>query len=215
MISNNSTLDKVTNSKILGVNFDENLTWENHITKVMKTCYSTLASLRKMKRLTDFKLRKQLREQLILSKFLYCDTVFDSIPAYQIKRLQKVMNCAAGFTLARYATVIDVIKLNWLPVKEKLQFNTAKLVHKAWCKEGFPERYLKLGLTSNIRTLRSNTETRMTQFGHKNSFTYRGPTIFNVLPENIKKPDSERKFISAAKQHFFDQAYAYALQTAN
>ena len=97
----------------------------------MKTCYSTLASLRKMKRLTDFKLRKQLREQLILSKFLYCDTVFDSIPAYQIKRLQKVMNCAAGFTLARYATVIDVIKLNWLPVKEKLQFNTAKLVHKA------------------------------------------------------------------------------------
>ena len=55
----------------------------------------------------------------------------------------------------------------------------------------------------------------MTQFGHKNSFTYRGPTIFNVLPENIKKPDSERKFISAAKQHFFDQAYAYALQTAN
>ena len=63
--------------------------------------------------------------------------------------------------------------------------------------------------------MRSNTETRMTQFGHKNSFTYRGPTIFNVLPENIKKPDSERKFISAAKQHFFDQAYAYALQTAN
>ena len=27
-------------------------------------------------------------------------------------------------------------------------------------------------------------ETRITPFGHKNSFTYRGPTIFNVLPEN-------------------------------
>ena len=168
-----------------------------------------------MKRLTDFKLRKQLREQLVLSKFSYCDTVFDSIPAYQIKRSQKVRNCTAGFTLGRYATVIDVIKLNWLPFKEKLQFNTAKLVHKAWCKEGSPERYLKLGFTSNIRTLRSKTETRITQFGHKNSFTYRGPTIFNVLPENIKKPDSERKFISAAKQHFFYQVYAYALQTAN
>ena len=161
MISNNSTLDRVTNSKILGVNFNENLTWENHITKVTKTCYATLASLRKMKRLTDFKLRKQLREQLVLSKFSYCDTVFDSIPAYQIKRSQKVMNCTAGFTLGRYATVIDVIKLNWLPFKEKLQFNTAKLVHKAWCKEGSPERYLKLGFTSNIRTLRSKTETRI------------------------------------------------------
>ena len=96
------------------------------------------------------------------------------------------MNCAAGFTLGRYATVIEVIKLNWLPIKEKIQFNTTKLVDKALYKEGFPD-YLKLELTSNIRTLRSNTETRITPFGHKNSFTYRRPKKFNVLPENIKK----------------------------
>ena len=102
--------------------------------------------------------------------------------------MQKVINCAAGFTLGGYATVIDVIKLNWLPVKEKIKYNTAKLVHKALYKEGFPD-YLKLELTSNIRTLRSNTETRITPFGHKYSFTYRGPTIFNVLPEYIKKLD--------------------------
>ena len=99
-------------------------------------------------------------------------------------------------------------------VKEKIQFNTAKFVHKALYKEGFPD-YLELELTSNIRTMRSDTETRITPFGHENSFTHRGPTIFNVLPENIKKLDSEKKFTSAAKQYFIDQAYAYALQTAN
>ena len=208
-VNNNSTLDRVTNSRILGVNFAENLNWENHVTKVIKTCYSTLASLRKMKRLTDFKLRKQLSEQLVLSKLSYCDTVFDSLPAYQIKRLQKVMNCAADFTLGRYTTIIGVIKLNWLPVKEKIQFNTAKLVHKALYKEGFAD-YLKLGSTSNIRTLRSNTEARITPIGHKNSFTYRGPTLFNVLPENIKNLILKKKFVSAPKQHFFDQANAYA-----
>ena len=98
-------MDRDTDSKILGVNFDENLNWENHVTN--------------MKRLTDCKLRKQLSEQLVLSKLSYCDTVFDSLPAYQMERLQKVMNCAAGFTLGRYATVIDVIKLNYLPVKKK------------------------------------------------------------------------------------------------
>ena len=58
-------------------------------------------------------------------------------------------------------------------------------------------------------------ETCINPFGHKNSFTNRAPTIFNVLPENIKKLDSEKKFISAAKQYFFDQAYPYALQTAD
>ena len=139
MINNSSTLDRVTNSRILGVNFDKNLNWENHVTKVIKTCYSTLASLRKMKRFTDFKLRKQLSEQLVLSKLSYCDTVFESLPAYQIKHLQKVMNCAAGLTLGQHATVNDVVKLNWLPVKEKIQFNTAKSVHKALYKKGFPD----------------------------------------------------------------------------
>ena len=165
-------MDRVRNSRILEVNFDENLNWENHVTKVIKIYYPPLASLRKMKRLTDFKLRKQLSEQLVLSKLSYCDTVFDSLPAYQIKLLQKVMNCTAGFTLGRYATVIDFIELNWLPVKEKIEFNTAKLVYKALYKEGFPD-YLKLELTGNIRTLLSNTEARITLFGHKNSFTYR------------------------------------------
>ena len=142
--------------------------------------------------LTDFKLGKQLSEQLVLSKLSYCDMVFDSLPAYQIKRLQRVMNCAAGFTHGRYATVIDVIKLNWLPVKEKIQFNT-KLVHRALFKEGFRD-YLKLELISNIRTLRSSTKTRIIPFEHKNSFTCRGLTIFNVLPENIKKLDYEKSF---------------------
>ena len=132
MINNNSTLDRVTNSRILWINFDENLNWENHVTEVIKTCYSTLASLRQMRRLTDFKFRKQLSEQLVLSKVSYCDTVIDSLPAYQIKRLQKIMNCAPGFTLGRYATVIDVIKLNWLLVKEKIQFNTKQYIKKVF-----------------------------------------------------------------------------------
>ena len=65
-------------------------------------------------------------------------------------------------------------------------------VYKDLYNEGFPD-YLKLELTYNIRTLRSNTETRITPFRHKNLFTYGGPVIFNVLPENVKKPDSEKK----------------------
>ena len=57
----------------------------------MKNLGVNFSSLRKMKRLADFKLRKQLSEELVLSKLSYCDTVFDSLPTYQIKRLQKVM----------------------------------------------------------------------------------------------------------------------------
>ena len=57
----------------------------------MKNLGVNFSSLRKVKRVADFKLRKQLSEELVLSKLSYCDTVFDSLPTYQIKRLQKVM----------------------------------------------------------------------------------------------------------------------------
>ena len=43
--------------------------------------------------------------------------------------------------------------------------------------------------------MRSNTETCITPSGHKTSFIYRRPTIFNVLPENIKKLDSGKRFM--------------------
>ena len=125
-VNNNSTLDRVTNSRILGVNFAENLNWENHVTKVIKTCYSTLASLRKMKRLTDFKLRKQLSEQLVLSKLSYCDTVFDSLTDW----------CCQ-------------VKLVTRQSKNAIQH---RKVHKTLYKEGFPD-YLKLELTSNIKNI--------------------------------------------------------------
>ena len=39
----------------------------------------------------------------------------------------------------------------------------------------------------------SNAESLIYPFGYKNSFTYRGPTIFNVLPENIRTLDSEKR----------------------
>ena len=57
----------------------------------MKNLGVNFSSLRKVKKLADFKLRKQLSEELVLPKLSYCDTVFDSLPTYQIKRLQKVM----------------------------------------------------------------------------------------------------------------------------
>ena len=97
----------------------------------------------------------------------------------QKKNIQLSINGSATNWQRMYVTIDNVIKLNWLPVKEKIQFNTVELVHKDLYKEGFTG-YLKLELTYNIKTLQSNTETRITPFQHKNLFTYGGTAIFNV-----------------------------------
>ena len=67
------------------------------------SCYGTLSTLRKIKHFTDFKLRKHLAESLVLSKIDYNDIVFDPLPLYLVKRLQRIQNAATSFVTGHYA----------------------------------------------------------------------------------------------------------------
>ena len=76
------------------------------------------------KKFTDFHLRKRLAESLVLSRLDYCDSVYLPLPGYLLKRLQKIEFAAASFVYGRYVNDIgDILKLNWLPVEERRNFN--------------------------------------------------------------------------------------------
>ena len=95
-------LEYVEVCKLLGVHFHENLKWDEQVKAICKSCYGTIRILKKIKNFTDFKLRKQLAELLVLSKLNYCDTVFYSLPDFLLKRLQRLQFAAASFILGRY-----------------------------------------------------------------------------------------------------------------
>ena len=88
----------------------------------ISSCYATPAVIRKLKHSTLFHIRKQLAECLILSKIDYNDIVSHPIPL-----------AAAAFVLGRYAHMPDVIKLGWIPIKERKEnhilLNTFKALH--------------------------------------------------------------------------------------
>ena len=77
-------------------------------------CYSTLASLRKLKHLVPFLLKFHLAESLILARHDYNDT------GYLNKQLQQVPLVTAGFVHNHYAreTGILHVSLGWLPFPE-------------------------------------------------------------------------------------------------
>ena len=56
----NKTLERVSETKLRGIHFDEHLTWNKHIKTVICSCHCTLTTLRKLKNLTTFKLRNNL-----------------------------------------------------------------------------------------------------------------------------------------------------------
>ena len=112
--------ERVKSWKILGV----------HIDQLITSSYAKLKQIQKMRRYSPFKIRKNMAEALILTKIDYSVVILLSIPAYQFKRLQCLQNTLAGFVLGKYAGLPDLHRLNWLPVKERMDFATVKLTHK-------------------------------------------------------------------------------------
>ena len=114
--------------------------------------------------------------------------VFHPLPAYQEKRrLQRLQNACAGFVTRKFAGLEDIIKLNWLPVKENVEFNILKLAHKSlYGNNSFPE-YLKLTLHQVIAyNLRSSTTPVFSIPRESGTFQHSAATMFNRQPIAIR-----------------------------
>ena len=135
-----SALKRISCTKLLGVHVDQHLSWNKHVDSLLSTSHGTLSVLQRLKNLAPFHVRKHLAESLVLSHLKYACTIFHPLPVYPEKRLQRLQNACAGFVTRKFADREDIIKLNWLPVKENVEFNILKLAHKSlYDKKSFPE----------------------------------------------------------------------------
>jgi len=79
----------------LGVTIDRRLTFESHISAVVKSCNYHLWALQHIRHLLPFSTAQTLACSLILSPLDYCNAVLYGCSAYAIGRLQHVENYAA------------------------------------------------------------------------------------------------------------------------
>jgi len=103
---------------------DQYLTWDVHITNIVKKCNSSMCQLNRIRNKLPPRIRKDLAQTLVLSHLDYCSPVWGNTTAKNIKRLQVVQNRAARFALGcdnktDSATRLHI--LGWSPVKERIQ----------------------------------------------------------------------------------------------
>ena len=146
---------------------------------------------------------------MILSKTDYGSVVYQNVPKFLIKRLQKVQTISAGYVLNRYAKECDVIKLGWLPIIERFEFNTTKLLFKALHCPEWPD-YLPLKFhKSNYRvTLRNSDDYKLPYVKGKNTFKSDVYRCFNDLPLDLRKEINNNKFISGVKSFYINKVLA-------
>ena len=190
---------------IFGVHFHEHLKWNEHVKMTASSCYGTLSTLRKIKHFADFKLRKHLAEALVLSKMDYNDIVFDPLPLYLVKRLQRIQNAATSFVIGRYATTADAVKIGWLPVQERREWHLLKTTYKALHDTSWPS-YASLKVAKPLRNLRSSDSTKLTVPRVKGTFQDLASKYFNKLPNDIKNCETLVSFSIQSKNYLMNIA---------
>src|SRR5215469_10567317 len=74
---------------------DQSLSFESHISKACAQCTGLLIGISSSRNILSYQAAKALIESLVLSRLLYCCTIWGSCSLYLLQRAQRVQNFAA------------------------------------------------------------------------------------------------------------------------
>jgi len=184
---------KVTsNVKCLGLTIDNKLTWKAHTSKICKNFNTKLKSLYKMRFLNQINL-KEIYFKGILPSILYCIAVWGGCSNVEMQKINRIHIKAARFIQRIKKSVPDhdiLDNVNWRSIPWYCKRRTACITHKLY-HEADPNKDIITKKTS-ARTLRNNLQIEKQRFNsvkYKNSFNYRCATIWNNIPDRIKRLD--------------------------
>ena len=199
----------------LGVKMDTTMSMEKQINNITSTCYYHLRKISKVRKYLTVDATRSLVNAYVVSRMDYGNSLLVELPAYLIKKIQRVQNYAAR--IINRTTWEDSIskqlkELHWLPIKERIQYKVILFVFKAL--NNLAPTYLKRLLIHRnpVRTLRSSQQRLLyikrfrTRYG-KRAFSYIGPKLWNQLPLEMRTVDSLPNFKTLLKTYLFRKAY--------
>lgn len=189
------SLTVVNKVKSLGLIYDENLRFKEHVNLIVKKAYIALKLLYNNINIINFKLRKKLCESLVLPILHYCNVVYYScLDKLTQNRLQKIQNscCRFVYRIRKYhRTSSKINELGWLRVENIYKYNMSVFTHRILCTSSPPYLRKKLIFRNNIHDLNLRHANklslplyRLTLF--RRSFSYNSVIIYNDINDVLK-----------------------------
>ncbi len=196
----------------LGVIFDGQLTFKEHIAKTARSCRFALHNIRKIRPFLTKHAAQLLVQALVISRLDYCNALLAGLPSNTIKPLQMIQNAAARlvFNEPKRAHVTPLfVSLHWLPVAARIQFKTLMLAYRTTTGSAPTYFHSLLRIYIPSRSLRSASERCLvvpSQRGSKSlsrTFSFTVPGWWNDLPTPIRNAGSLSNFKQQLKTHLF------------
>lgn len=202
----------------LGVFLDSELQMKVHVNKLVSICYYHLRRLFQLRSVVSQDVMKHLVTALVLARIDSCNSVLVNLPASTIAPLQRVQNTAARLVLGlkRRAHITPALKkLHWLPVRQRITFKIATLVHRVQHQDCPPYLCDLVHFTnadcnrSRLRSATSGAATVVrtrTNLGQR-AFSVAAPSIWNSLPPSLRLIDSHTVFRRQLKTYLFNLVF--------
>ena len=194
-ISSNKTIQPVSSARNLGIIFDSNLSFSDHISYISKSCFSHIRDLRRIRNTLDHKTACTFATSLIHSKLDYCNSLYLNISNQQLNRLQLVLNSAARAVTKtpKFHHITPHLKsLHWLKITQRTQYKILSLTYKSL-------QYNKPSSISDLLTIQPTRSTRSSAVVtlqrpsnpsrlkiSDRSFYFQAPALWNALPHHLR-----------------------------
>ena len=207
---NGKCLRFVDIAKNLGVLFDNELTFEAQINKVVTACFCTIRLLSRIKYFLSSEQLNTLVCSLIFSTLDYCNALYYGLKVETVEKLQRVQNTAARLVLKvnrfdHISTDEMFKKLHWLKIKERIVYKILLIVHK--CVNGLAPEELSdmFQPVKSDRTRKLNVKYCNGSMGER-AISVSGPKLWNALPQEIREETCTEDFKKRLKTFLFKDA---------
>ena len=129
-----TSIKLVASARNLGVIFDSNLSFSDHISYISKTCFAHIRDLRRIRNTLDHTTACTIATSLIHSKLDYCNSLFLNLNCQQTERLQLILNSTARAVTKtpKYNHInLHLKSLHWLKITQRIQYKIISLTYKS------------------------------------------------------------------------------------
>ena len=185
--------------KSLGVVLDQNLSFDQHVSNIVKSSNFNIRALRHIRPLLDKSVANTMACSIVSTRLDYCNSLLYGTSKGNIQRLQRIQNALARVVCGtkKHDHIKPVLRdLHWLPVPQRIEYKVALITHKvlstdqpqylrSFVKEYIPTRQLRSEgqrLLSKPNGLASALASRC--------FTRATETVWNSLPDVVRKTEN-------------------------